>query len=90
MTRMSPLGATIATKLKAALGATLVEVEDDSASHAGHGASGAHVNVVVVADVFAGKAPLARHRMVYAALAEEMTGPIHALAIVAKTPAERG
>ncbi len=86
---MSPLGDAIASKLKAALGATVVEVEDDSAKHAGHGASGAHVNVLVVAEAFTGKAPLARHRMVYAALAEEMKGPIHALAIVAKTPAER-
>jgi BolA family transcriptional regulator, general stress-responsive regulator len=87
---MTPLGETIANKLKAALGATTVEVEDDSAAHAGHGASGAHVNVVVVAEAFAGKLPIARHRMVYAALAEEMKGPIHALAIVAKTPAEHG
>jgi BolA protein len=87
---MTPLGETIAKKLKDALGATIVEVEDDSAAHAGHGASGAHVNVVVVAEAFAGKLPIARHRMVYAALAEEMKGPIHALAIVAKTPAERG
>jgi BolA protein len=87
---MSALGDVITSKLTAALGATVVEVEDDSASHAGHGASGAHVNVVVVAESFAGKSPIQRHRMIYAALAEEMTGPIHALAIVAKTPAERG
>lgn len=87
---MSALGDVITSKLKAAIGATIVEVEDDSASHAGHGASGAHVNVVVVAEAFAGKSPIQRHRMIYAALAEEMTGPIHALAIVAKTPAERG
>lgn len=87
---MTPLGETIARKLKEALGATVVEVEDDSAAHAGHGASGAHVNVTVVSDAFAGKSPIARHRLVYGALAEEMKGPIHALAIVAKTPAERG
>jgi BolA protein len=85
---MSPLGTVIAEKLKAALGATVVDVQDDSAAHAGHGASGAHVSVTVVADAFAGKAPLARHRMVYAALAEEMQGPIHALAITAKTSSE--
>ena len=87
---MSPLGETIRQKLQEALGATVVEVEDDSAAHAGHGASGAHVNVTVVAEAFTGKSPIARHRMVYGALAEEMKGPIHALAIVAKTPAERG
>jgi BolA protein len=87
---MTPLGESIARKLTMALGASHVDVTDDSAAHAGHGASGAHVNVVVVAEAFAGKSPIARHRLVYAALAEEMKGPIHALAIVAKTPAEHG
>ncbi len=86
---MTALATLITTKLKAAFDATVVEVEDDSASHAGHGASGAHVNLVVVAEAFTGKGQIARHRMIYAALAEEMTGPIHALAIVAKTPAEK-
>ncbi|MDP2340586.1 MAG: BolA family protein [Deltaproteobacteria bacterium] len=88
---MSALGNTIEQKLTAALGATSVVVTDDSADHAGHGASGAHVSVVVVAEAFRGKGALARHRMVYAALAEELKGssaPIHALAIVAKVPGE--
>lgn len=82
------LAATIETRLKDALQATTVKVEDDSADHAGHGASGAHVSVVVVAEAFRGKSPIARHRLVYAALAEEMKGPIHALAITAKAPGE--
>ncbi len=85
---MSVLGQSIERKLIAALGATSVTVTDDSADHAGHGASGAHVSVVVVAEAFRGKSPVARHRMVYAALAQEMTGPIHALAITAKLPGE--
>ena len=86
---MTALAELITQKLKAAFDASVVEIEDDSASHAGHGASGAHVNLVVVAEAFTGKGPIQRHRMIYAALAEEMTGPIHALAIVAKTPAEK-
>ena len=85
---MSDLGQTIEKKLTAALAATSVVVQDDSADHAGHGASGAHVSVVVVAEAFRGKGALQRHRLVYAALAEEMKGPIHALAIVAKVPGE--
>lgn len=85
---MSALGKIIEHKISVALGATSVVVTDDSADHAGHGASGAHVSVVVVAEAFRGKGALARHRMVYAALAEEMTGPIHALAITAKLPGE--
>ncbi|HEY1097545.1 MAG TPA: BolA family protein [Myxococcota bacterium] len=86
---MTALAELITSKLKAAFDASVVEVEDDSASHAGHGASGAHVNLVCVAEAFRGKGPVQRHRMIYAALAEEMTGPIHALAIVAKTPDEQ-
>lgn len=78
----------ITSRLTTALQAISVQVEDDSASHAGHGASGAHVSVVVVAEAFRGKSPIQRHRLIYSALAEEMKGPIHALAIVAKAPGE--
>ena len=38
--------------------------------------------------MFAGKAPLARHRAIYAALGEMMQTDIHALAIEAKAPGE--
>ncbi len=86
MSSMTALGAIIEGKLRAELQATEVIVEDDSAAHAGHGASGAHVNVIVTSAMFEGESPIARHRMVHAALAEEMKGPIHALAITAKTP----
>ena len=82
------LAEVITSRLTTALQAISVQVEDDSAAHAGHGASGAHVSVVVVAEAFRGKSPIQRHRLVYGALAEEMKGPIHALAIVAKAPGE--
>jgi BolA family transcriptional regulator, general stress-responsive regulator len=77
-------------RLNAALGATSVHIEDDSAAHAGHAgaASGSHYTVTIVADGFAGKARVARHRLVYDALAEEMRRGIHALAIKAYTPQE--
>ncbi len=85
------LGTLIEERLKSVVGASSVVVTDDSKDHEGHGASGAHVSVVVVAEAFRGKSPVARHRMIYAALAEEMKGtaaPIHALAITAKAPGE--
>lgn len=53
-----------------------------------HGEDGVHFEARVVSDAFAGKPPLARHRMVYATLGEKMGGEIHALAIKALTPAE--
>jgi BolA family transcriptional regulator, general stress-responsive regulator len=83
--------ALIESRLTAALApVTTIAVRDDSAQHAGHAgaASGGHYSVTIVAAAFAGKARVARHRMVYDALAEAMQRGIHALAITALTPEE--
>ncbi|HEY1033536.1 MAG TPA: BolA family protein [Pseudoxanthomonas sp.] len=83
----------IRAALQAALQPTALEVVDDSHKHAGHeGARDGrgHFTVRVVSPAFAGKAPLARHRAVYAALGEMMQTDIHALAIEARTPDEVG
>lgn len=77
--------------LQAAFAPDVLEVRDDSHRHAGHeGAKDGrgHFKVIVVSDAFAGKAPLARHRAVYAALGGMMETDIHALQIKANTPAE--
>ena len=61
-----------------------LRIRDDSAQHAGHAgaASGAgHFFVHIRADAFAGLAPLARHRAVYAAVDDMMGSEIHALSI---------
>lgn len=47
-----------------------------------------HYRAVVISEAFAGKLPVARHRLIYAALEEEMKGPIHALTLEVYTPAE--
>ena len=52
------------------------------------GEDGVHFEATVVAAAFAGKLPLARHRMVYATLGELMGGAIHALALKTVTPDE--
>jgi acid stress-induced BolA-like protein IbaG/YrbA len=52
------------------------------------GADGVHFEAVVVSSAFAGKLPLARHRMVYATLGDLMGGEIHALALKTLTPDE--
>ena len=52
------------------------------------GADGVHFEATVVCEAFAGKLPLARHRMVYATLGEKMGGEIHALQLRTVTPAE--
>lgn len=83
----------IGAALQAAFSPLHLEVEDDSHRHAGHAGARdgrGHFNVVVVSEAFAGMAPLARHRAVYAALGYMMQTDIHALSIKAQTPAEAG
>ncbi|SIP92216.1 BolA family protein [Solilutibacter tolerans] len=52
------------------------------------GDDGVHFEARVISDAFAGKLPLARHRMVYATLGDRMGGEIHALALKTLTPEE--
>ena len=76
-----------------ALDPAAIEVVDDSHKHVGHaGARGGqgHFSVDIVSAAFAGKMPLARHRLVYAALGDMLQTDIHALAIRARTPEEVG
>ena len=47
-----------------------------------------HFEATVIASQFSGKLPLARHRLVYAALGNLMGGAIHALALNTLTPEE--
>ncbi len=83
--------ALIEARLAAALAPiTSISVRDDSARHAGHAgaAAGGHFSVTIVAAAFAGKARVARHRLVYDELADAMQRGIHALAITAYPPEE--
>ncbi len=45
-----------------------------------------HWEATIVSTAFEGKSLLARQRMIYAALEEEMKGPIHALTMKVYTP----
>ena len=77
--------------LASALAPQALTVADDSHKHAGHaGARGGqgHFGVDIVSEAFAGRLPLARHRLVYAALGDMMQTDIHALSIRARTPDE--
>ena len=76
--------------LEAAFGAGSTTVIDDSHHHAGHATAGGagHFRVRVVSDRFVGLRTLARHRLVYEASAPLMPQDIHALSIIAATPAE--
>jgi len=48
-----------------------------------------HWQATIVSTAFTGKTLIQRHRLVMAALADEMAGPIHALTLDVKTPSER-
>lgn len=81
-------------RLRALLAAALepdeLEVIDDSAAHYGHAGAasgGGHFRVRVVTHRFAGKSVVARHRMVYDAVADLMKSEVHALSIEALVPA---
>ena len=87
--------ARIREKLLKAFSPKRLVIENDSAKHAGHaGAEDSpnrgetHFTVMIVADGFAGRSRIDRHRLVHKALAEELAGPVHALAVKAKTPDE--
>lgn len=69
-----------------------IEIEDDSALHAGHAGAasgGGHYRLRIVSPQFSGKGTLERHRIIYGALSDLMQVDIHALSIQALTPEER-
>ena len=82
----------ITEKLTLAFAPARLKVVDEShlhAGHAGHRPGGeTHFSVYIVADAFAGKSRLERHRMVNDALSNELAGGVHALAIHAAAPGE--
>jgi BolA protein len=68
-----------------------IDIEDESARHAGHeGAKGGggHYRMRIVSAAFAGKSTVQRHRMVYDALGEMMRHEIHALSLRTLEPEE--
>ena len=79
-------------KLDAAFAPTRLDIQDDSDRHAGHAGARqggeSHFNVTIEAAAFAGASKVARQRMVYKALAEELAGPVHALSVKALAPGE--
>jgi BolA protein len=77
--------------LRGAFSPERLEIEDESARHAGHAGAasgGGHYRVVIVAAAFRGRSLLERHRLVYAALGELLGGDVHALSIRALAPGE--
>lgn len=72
------------SKIQAALNPTMIKVtasNDDP--------NGSHIQIVCISNEFEGKNTLQRQRMIYKAIWDEMSGPVHACdSIVAKTQSE--
>jgi stress-induced morphogen len=71
----------ITAKIRAAIPDAEVTLEDLTGT-------ADHWKATIVSVAFAGQPPMARQRLVMAALAEELKGPIHALTMETWTPDE--
>ena len=80
----------IEDKLQEAFAPSSLKVIDESHLHAGHvGArpdGETHFRVEVVSSAFADLSRVDRQRMIYHVLADELTGPVHALSVLASAP----
>jgi BolA protein len=81
---------TIREKLTARFAPSRLDIVDESHRHAGHAGARpegeTHFAVTIVSAVFAGQSRMARQRLVYQTLAEELAGRVHALALTTLTP----
>lgn len=83
---------TIRTKLTQRFTPTRLEISDESYRHAGH--EGArpegetHFSITIVSAAFVGQGRVARQRLVYQTLAEELASRIHALSLTTLEPNE--
>ncbi len=88
-----PSLADIEQRVSLALPGALIRLTDESHLHAGHaGAEGGagHYRIHITHPKFAGLNRVARHRLVYHAVADWMPHRMHALSIEALTPNETG
>jgi stress-induced morphogen len=74
-----------AEDIVARIQAVIPDAQVDLQDHTG---TADHWKATIVSTAFAGKSLMQRHRMINAALAEELKGPIHALTLDVKTPDE--
>ena len=85
---------TMRRKLAARFAPLRLDIVDDSHRHADHAGSHpdgeSHFTVTIVAAAFAGLNRVARQRLVYQALAEELATRVHALSLRALAPDETG
>ncbi|KZT08328.1 bola-domain-containing protein [Laetiporus sulphureus 93-53] len=92
-----PVERSIREKLTCLLSPSELSITNDSWQHRHHAAMRAqggptgetHFSVQVVSEEFRGKTTMQRHRMIYAALSEQLSQGLHALSLKTKTPEEQ-
>jgi BolA protein len=86
------VAATIRRKLAERLAPVRLEIIDESYRHAGHAGARpegeTHFAVTVVSDAFTGLGRVARQRLVYQILADELATRVHALTLTTLAPDE--
>lgn len=81
----------IEAALRSALDPVQLQVVDESHRHRGHAGAAdgrGHFRVSIVSARFTGCSRIERHRLVHAALDDQLATDIHALALEARTPEE--
>jgi len=84
----SPVQNRLEQQLAATFAPAHLDVVNESGQHNVPKGSETHFRVTLVADAFEDQRLLQRHRSVHRALADELAGPVHALALHTYTPAE--
>jgi BolA protein len=83
---------TIRRKLIERFAPTQLEIEDQSDRHIGHAGARpggeTHFAVTIMSAAFVGQSRVARQRLVYEALAEELATRVHALSLTTLVPDE--
>lgn len=85
---MNPVESRIVLKLSEAFKPAHLEVLNESYMHSVPAGSETHFKVILAADIFAGKRQVQRHQAIYACLADELKGGVHALALHTFSPDE--
>lgn len=85
---MAQIETGIREKITAALNPLQLDIENESDRHKGPPGRESHFKVTLVSEAFNGLLPVKRHQKIYALLADELAGPVHALALHLYTPEE--
>jgi BolA family transcriptional regulator, general stress-responsive regulator len=89
---MGAVALAIDNKLRGRFSPSRLSIEDESSRHRGHAGwrdgGETHFRVEIVSRAFEGKNRVARQRLVYEALSDELAGSVHALALTTLTPEE--